>query len=141
MNDVVVRFGRMRMLIGYERRLMFRYQKKLADATKTSVQLTGMPRGSGGHNQVESGAIELAEVEAAYREVLAELKAMRAELEQMLPRLDDPDDIGIMRLRYIDGRDLRLIPESVGLSERAMFYHLAGAERKLIAMFPDKVTR
>jgi hypothetical protein len=141
MNDVVVRFGRMRMLIGYERRLMFRYQKKLADATKTSVQLTGMPRGSGGHNQVESGAIELAEVEEAYREVLAELKAMRAELEQMLPRLDDPDDIGIMRLRYIDGRDLRFIPESVGLSERAMFYHLAGAERKLIAMFPDKVTR
>lgn len=135
----MVNLSRMRMLIGYERRLKFRYQKKLASATKITTQLTGMPRGSGNHSQVETGAIELAEVEEAYREVLDELKVMRAELEQLLPSLDNPDDIGIMRLRYLDGCNIRDIPAAVCLSERAMFYHLSGAERKLISKYPDKV--
>jgi len=137
----MVNLSRMRMLIGYERRIKFRYQKKLASATRITTQLTGMPRGSGNSSQVETGAIELAEVEEAYREVLDELKAMRVELEQLLPSLDNPDDIGIMRLRYLDGCNIRDIPAAVCLSERAMFYHLSGAERKLIAKYPEKVTR
>ena len=137
----MVNLSRMRMLIGYERRIKFRYQKKLASATRITTQLTGMPRGSGNSSQVETGAIELAEVEEAYREVLDELKAMRAELEQLLPSLDNPDDIGIMRLRYLDGCNIRDIPAAVCLSERAMFYHLSGAERKLFAKYPEKVTR
>ena len=137
----MVNLSRMRMLIGYERRIKFRYQKKLASATRITAQLTGMPRGSGNSSQVETGAIELAEVEEAYREVLDELNAMRAELEQLLPSLDNPDDIGIMRLRYLDGFNIRDIPAAVCLSERAMFYHLSGAERKLIAKYPEKVTR
>ena len=137
----MVNLTRMRVLISYERRLRFKYQKKLANATKVTTQLTGMPRGSGNHSQVEDGAIELAEVEEAYREIFDELKRMRAELDQLLKQLDNPDDIGIMRLRYIEGMDLIAIPAAVGLSERAMFYHLSGAERKLIRMFPDKITR
>ena len=137
----MVNLSRMRMLIGYERRIQFKYQRKLANATRITAQLTGMPRGSGNHSQVETGAIELAEVEEAYREVLDELKAMRAELEQLLPSLDNPDDIGIMRLRYMDGWPVNQIPAAVSLSERAMFYHLAGAERKLVSMYPDKVKR
>ena len=137
----MVNLTRMRVLISYERRLRFKYQKKLANATKVTTQLTGMPRGSGNHSQVEDGAIELAEVEEAYREIFDELKRMRAELDQLLKQLDNPDDIGIMRLRYIEGMDLIAIPAAVGLSERAMFYHLSGAERKLVRMFPDKITR
>lgn len=135
----MVNFTRMRILIGLERRLQFRYQKKLATATRITAQLTGMPRGGGGRRQVEDGAIELAEVEEAYREVLDELRGMREELQQLLHHLDNPDDIGVMRLRYIDGKRPMNIPEAVNLSERAMFYHLAGAERKLAKMFPDQV--
>jgi len=137
----MINLSRMRTLISYERRLKFRYQKKLAKATRITFQLTGMPRATGNHSQVESVAIDLVEVEEAYKEILSELKAMRGELGELLPYLDNPDDIGIMRLRYIDGCDLYAIPDAVGLSERAMFYHLSGAERKLIGMFPDKVTR
>ena len=137
----MINLSRMRTLISYERRLKFRYQKKLAKATQTTAQLTGMPRATGNHSQVESGAIDLVEVEEAYREILEELKAMRAELNELLPYLDNPDDIGIMRLRYIDGCDLYAIPDAVGLSERAMFYHLSGAERKIMSMFPDRMTR
>ena len=137
----MVNLSRMRTLISYERRLQFRYLKKLSSATRITPQLTGLPKGTGNHSQVEDGAIELAEVEEAYREILEELKSMRVELSQLLPYLDNPDDIGIMRLRYIDGCDLRDIPAAVCLSERGMFYHLSGAERKLMRMFPDKVTK
>ena len=79
----VINLSRMRTLISYERRLRFRYQKKLASATRITAQLTGMPRGTGNHNKVEAGAIDMAEVETAYREILDELKAMRAELEKL----------------------------------------------------------
>ena len=137
----MVNLSRMRILIGLERRLQFRYQKKLANATRITSHLTGMPRGSGNHSQVEDGAIELAEVEEAYREAREDLKVMREELEQLLTSLDDPDDIGIMRLRYVMGWDLEDIPDEVHLSRRAMFYHLSGAERKLMRMYPDRITK
>lgn len=137
----MVNLNRMRTLIGYERRLQLRYTKTLNDATRITPQLTGMPHGTGMHSKVENGAIELAEVEEAYRETLDELKAMRAELDPLLLALDNPDDIGIMRLRYIMGRSPEDIPEEIHLSRRAMFYHLSGAERKLIRMFPEQITK
>lgn len=135
----MVNLSRMRVLIDLERRLQFRYQKKFSSVTRITTQLTGMPHGSGNHSKVEDGAIELAEVEEAYREMFSDLQVMRDELEQLLPSLDNPDDIGIMRLRYIIGKCLEDIPAEVNLSRRAMFYHLAGAERKLARMYPDKV--
>ena len=140
-GDCMVNLSRMRTLIGYERRLKLRYMKKLSDATKITTQLTGMPRGSGNHSQVESGAIELAEVEEAYKEVFEELGQMRIELAPLIDTLDNDDDRGVLRLRYIDGWDLQQIPEAVCLSERAMFYHLAGGERKLMRTYPESVCK
>lgn len=137
----MINLSRMRTLISYERRLKFRYQKKLAKATQITAQLTGLPRATGNRSQVESGAIDLAEVEEAYREIFEELENMRKELEELILHLDNIDDRGIMRLRYIDGCELRDIPGAVNVSERTMFYHLSGAERKLISMFPDRVRR
>ena len=136
----MVNLSRMRVLISYEQRLQFDRLKKFAKATKITTSITGMPRGSGMGKQVEDGAIAMMEVEKAYHEVIDELMAMRAELEELLPALDNPDDIGVMRLRYVYGLRLKDLPEAVALSERAMYYHLSGAERKLIRMFPDKVT-
>ena len=136
----MVNLSRMRVLIAYEQRLQFDRLKKFAKATKITTTITGMPRGSGTGNQVEDGAIAMMEVEYAYHEVIAELMAMRAELEELLPELDNPDDLAVMRLRYVSGFRLKDIPEAAAMSERAMYYHLSGAERKLIRMFPDKVT-
>ena len=78
----MVNLSRMRTLIAYEQRLRFDRLKKLAKATKITTTITGMPRGSGTGNKIQDGAIELAEVEDAYREVLTELRSMREELEQ-----------------------------------------------------------
>ena len=138
----MVNLTKMRMLIRHEQRLMRRKDRIFANATKVTTVLTGMPHGGNGNkSQVETGAIELAEVEESYREVLEELNTMREELEGMLVQLDDPDDIGIMRLRYIVGHYPEEIPDLVNLSRRAMFYHLSGAEKKLIRLFPDKVMK
>lgn len=135
----MVNLYRMRVLIAYEQRLRFDRLKKLSKATKITTTITGMPHGTGTANKIEDGAIALAEVEDAYREIISELKAMRDELGELLQALDNPDDIGVMRLRYMDGWKLQDIPDAVCISERAMYYHLAGAERKLAKMFPDKV--
>lgn len=138
----MVNLTKMRMLIRHEQRLMRRKDRIFANATKVTTVLTGMPHGGNGNkSQVETGAIELAEVEESYREVLDELNTMREELEGMLVQLDDPDDIGIMRLRYIVGHYPEEIPDLVNLSRRAMFYHLSGAEKKLMRLFPDKVMK
>lgn len=138
----MVNLTRMQVLIRHEQRLMRKRDRAFANATKVTTVITGMPRGgSGTQSQVENGAIELAEVEESYREVFNDLKKMRTELEEMLQELEDPDDIGIMRLRYIQGHYPEEIPELVNLSRRAMFYHLSGAEKKLMRLFPDRVTK
>ena len=138
----MVNLTRMQVLIRHEQRLMRKRDRVFANATKVTTVITGMPRGgSGTQSQVENGAIELAEVEESYREVFDDLKKMRTELEEMLQELEDPDDIGIMRLRYIQGHYPEEIPELVNLSRRAMFYHLSGAEKKLMRLFPEKVTK
>ena len=138
----MVNLTRMQVLIRHEQRLMRKRDRVFANATKVTTVITGMPHGgSGTQSQVENGAIELAEVEESYREVFNDLKKMRMELEEMLQELEDPDDIGIMRLRYIQGHYPEEIPELVNLSRRAMFYHLSGAEKKLMRLFPDRVTK
>ena len=138
----MVNLTKMRTLIRHEQRLMRRKDRIYANATKVTTVLTGMPRGgSGNKSQVEIGAIELAEVEESYREILEELNAMRKELDVKLQKLEDPDDIGIMRLRYIAGHNPEEIPELVNLSRRAMYYHLSGAEKKLLKLFPESVIK
>lgn len=135
----MVNLNRMRILIAYKQRLHFERLKKFAKATKITTTITGMPRGSGTGKQVEDGAIAMSEIEDVYREIWAELKPMQDELDELLPSLDNPDDIAVMRLRYIYGKRLQDIPGIVCLSERAMYYHLGGAERKLARMFPTRV--
>ena len=137
----MISLSRMRTLIGYEQRLKWGYTRKLADATRITSVLTGMPRGSGNHSQVETGAIELSEVGRAYREVFEALEEMRAELDPLLSTLENSDDIAVMRLRYMDGYRPNEIPDTIFLSERSVYYHLNNAERLLITMHPDKVER
>ncbi len=138
---MIISFERMRTLIRCEQRLKRRYGRLFAKATDISVSLTGMPHGSGIHSKVESGAVEMVEAEEVYREAIDTLTAMRAELDELLPDLEDSDDIAVIRYRYIYGYDLDMIPEKMALSERAMFYHLSSAEKKLLRLFPEKVVK
>ena len=112
----MVNLSRMQVLIGVERRLKERYRRKFEGATKITTIITGMPRASGNHSQVEEGAVEMAEIDETYREVFADLDVMRRELEELLPSLVDPDDVGIMRERYIKGRRPEEIPDCLSVT-------------------------
>lgn len=136
----MVNLERMRLLISIEHRLREKRAIKMSRATKITSSITGMPHAGGVHSQVEDGAIALAEVDEAYTEVYQDLSAMRGELAPLLIELDNPDDIAVMRYRYIMGIPLTEIPDMMHLSDRAMFYHLSNAERQLIRMYPDIVT-
>lgn len=138
---MMVSFTRMQNLIGIARRMKEGYGDEFEKATKITIVLTGMPHGSGQHNKVEDGAVEMAEISRSYQEAFNTLAAMREELAPLIATLDDPDDVGIMRLRYIDGIRPEEIYPKVCLSRRAMFYHLTRAERTLIRMYPDKIVR
>lgn len=135
----MINLSRMRLLISIEIRLREKRMIKMSKATKITSSITGMPHGGGNHSQVEDGAIEIVEVDAAYAEVYRDLSAMRGELKPLIDKLDNPDDIAVMRYRYMDGVPLSDIPDMMHLSDRAMFYHLSNAERTLAKEYPDIV--
>ena len=127
----MVDLEKMRFLINRQPRLWWDIEKEEAKATKITTTLTGMPRGSGNHSQVEDGAIRLATLKEVYGETLAELERMRNELDPLISMLDDPDDRAVMRLRYIKGYNINTIAESIHRSERCIYYYLSRAEDKI----------
>ena len=80
----MINLRRMRTLISYERRLKFRYQKKLSSATRITSKWTGLPHATDNHSQVETGAIELSEVEDAYHAAVEANKAYREVLDKFV---------------------------------------------------------
>lgn len=126
-------FLRMRYLMRRVPRLEWDMERKMSNAAKITASITGIPRGSGNHSKVEDGAIILATVKDAYREVIAELEALRARLSPLIDMLEDPDEKAVMRMRYLNG----LNPEQIALvicrSDRMVYIYLKRAERKIIS--------
>ena len=99
-----------------------------ANATRITSYITGMPRGGSGNRQ-EDAAIALADATDVYRAALNELEAMRAELDPMIDMLDDINDRGVMRMRYIKGYRPEEIAVILEMSRRGVYYHLLHSER------------
>ena len=106
---------------------------------KITTVLTGMPRASGNHSQVEDGAIRLADLQEAYAEVLSDLHDMRAVLDPLIDELENADDRAVMRLRYIKGFSPEDIAEAIHRSDRSIYYYLSRAENEICRKHPDKV--
>lgn len=132
-------FQRMRYLIGKIPEARFRIEKARAKAEKMTSVITGMPHGSGGdHSPVEDGAIKIAELIAAYKEVVDELDGMREILNAYIDQLEDPDEKGIMRLRYMDGYTIPQIANATYKCDRRVQQILRSAEQKISLNFtPD----
>ena len=63
----MVNLYRMRQLIRQTVKVQWKLEQEEARATKITTVLTGMPRGGGNHDQVQDGAIKLAELKEAAR--------------------------------------------------------------------------
>ena len=136
---MIINLYRMRQLMRQVPRKLWQIEQEEARATKITTVLTGMPRGGSGKNQVEDGAIKLAELKEAYAEVLGELHYMRIELEPLIGELDNADDRAVMRLRYIQGFSPEDIAESIHRTDRSIYYYLSRAENEICRNHPEKV--
>lgn len=132
---------RMRWLIKHVPNMQWEIQRKTADVTRITTTLTGMPRGGGTRSRVEDGAITLAAVKDAYREVIVELETMRAELEPLINQLEDPDEKGMMRLRYMEGNKPEDIAETMHRSARGVYYYLRRGENNVRRLYEQQEKR
>ena len=103
----------------------------MSKATKCTATLTGMPRGGGAGNQVETGAELLDTAKAAYKAIQDELEVMREELAPVIAGLEKPLERTVMHMRYIEGRSVREIAFGIAYSEPHVFEVLRHVERKL----------
>ena len=124
----MINFIRMRKLMRELPDIEWDLERLSANATRITSHITGMPRGGGGNRQ-EDVAIALADATDAYRAALDELAEMRAELEPMIDLLDDINDQGVMRMRYIKGYKPDEIAVILEMSRRGVYYHLSHSER------------
>ena len=135
----MVNLYRMRMLIRQTVKIQWKVEQEQARATKITTVLTGMPRGGGGHNQVEDGAIKITELKEAYSEVICELERMRAEVDPLISTLEDANLRAAMRLRYIKGYKPEEIADAISLADRTVFRYMKRGENELCRRYPDIV--
>ena len=137
----MINLFRMRQLLRQTVKVQWRIEQEKARATKITTLLTGMPRGGGQHDQVQDGAIRVAELRDAYREIMEELETAQAALDPLISKLDDADDRAVMRLRYIKGFSPEDIAEAIHRTDRSVYYYLSRAEDQLARRFPEKVAK
>jgi len=137
----MINLFRMRQLLRQTVKAQWRIEQEEARATKITTMLTGMPRGGGQHDQVQDGAIRVAELKDAYREIMEELETAQAALDPLISKLDDADDRAVMRLRYIKGFSPEDIAEAIHRTDRSVYYYLSRAEDQLARRFPDRVAK
>jgi DNA-directed RNA polymerase specialized sigma24 family protein len=131
----------MRQLLRQTVKVQWRIEQEEARATKITTVLTGMPRGGGQHDQVQDGAIRVAELRDAYREIMEELETAQAALDPLISELEDADDRAVMRLRYIKGFSPEDIAEAIHRTDRSVYYYLSRAEDQLARRFPGHVAK
>lgn len=137
----MINLFRMRQLLRQTVKVQWRIEQEEARATKITTVLTGMPRGGGQHDQVQDGAIRVAELRDAYREIMEELETAQGALDPLISELEDADDRAVMRLRYIKGFSPEDIAEAIHRTDRSVYYYLSRAEDQLARRFPDKVAK
>lgn len=127
----MVDLRRMRFLQNRLPMARFKVERAMSKATKCTATLTGMPRGGGTGNQVETGAELLDTAKAAYNAIQDELEVMREELAPIIAGLDKPLERTVMHMRYIEGRSVREIAFGIAYSEPHVFEVLRHVERKM----------
>lgn len=127
----MVDLRRMRFLQNRLPMARFKVERAMSKATKCTATLTGMPRGGGAGNQVETGAELLDTAKAAYKAIQDELEVMREELAPVIAGLEKPLERTVMHMRYIEGRSVREIAFGIAYSEPHVFEVLRHVERKL----------
>ena len=127
-----VELRRMRFLINRLPAARFRVDKAMANATRSTSVLTGMPRGSASGDRMVDNVILLDLARQALDRIEHELHDMREQLGPLIEAMDVPLQKSVMRLRYMDGMSVREIAYSLNYSEQHIFRILQQAENKIM---------
>lgn len=125
-----INLRRMRYLINRLPSAQFRVDKAMANATRSTSVITGMPHGSATGDRMAENVILLDLAKQARDRIASELESMRAQLGPMIESLDAPLQRTAMRFRYMEGRSVREIAYALNYSEQHIFRILKQAERK-----------
>ena len=128
---MMVDFQRIRALNQQKNDLAWRIIRMEARATKSTTTITGMPRSGGNGNRMEEIIVEIATVKEAYIQICEELKTRTAELEKAMGVLKNPMVSVSIRMRYIHGRKIREICETLNYSDRQVIRFLKQGEREI----------
>lgn len=121
---------RMRHLIRRYPFACYRVEQARIRAQKLTRMISDEPRGGGG-NSTEEGILLYAAAKERKQAIADELTAMRQELAPCIDKLDDPLQLQVMRMRYLEGRSVREISYSLCYSEQHIFRVLHTAEQKV----------
>ena len=115
-------------------------EKARLAATRSTALPDGLPHTQGTSSKVETGAVKIAMLEEQHAALLEQIRQEKAELSEMIDTLEDIDEKGILRLRYLNGRKPEIIAEWVGLSIRSVFSKLKSGKAELAKRFPSQFT-
>lgn len=124
----MIDFKAMREKIKQVNRLNRAVQRKYADATRTTVTLTDMPRAGGVGKQMENSVVELVTVKEEYDAAMKELAEMKGKLMAHMKRLDKWQHIAVIRKRYIEEKNIVEIMTEIGYEETQTKRFLKAAE-------------
>ena len=130
-------FERMRVLIRQEERYRWAVEKQMAKASKmtTSFSQAGRSGSSKNGSRTEEGAIMLAALQDEYKEIMEELTAARAELQESIGKIRNAKarlEKTCLRMRYIQGMSIRRIALSLNYTEDYLHRKMRGAEALII---------
>lgn len=124
-------FRRLRNLINRLPAAKFRVMQAMSEATRRTAVISGMPRGGGVGNPVESGAMRVELAKGALKNIEDEIEAARAVLKPRIDALDTPLCKMVMTMRYMEGHSVRDIAYGLNYSEQHIFRIVARTEKKL----------
>lgn len=93
-------------------------EKLRADAESMSINLDGMPRGSGTNDKTARLAVLLAECETALQNELSKLWSLRLEIVATIGELREPKYQAILYARYIEGKTWEVIAYEMDITWR-----------------------
>ena len=138
----MIDFIRIRKLAGQEEKLRWALDKQLARATRSTANITGMPRGGGKGNGQEDEMIKLAMLRDEHRAADSALKRERGKLKRAMKKLsvDDTMERSALSMRYLQGLKIWDIMETLNYSKSSVLRLLKSAERKINGSGKDGTT-
>lgn len=127
----MIDFQRIRLLNKEEQDLRWRIIRAEARATRTTTNLTGMPRSGGFSNRMEEVIVEIATMKEAYIQITEELSVKKAELEKAIKVIKNPFVLLSIRMRYINGQKIKEICTALSYSDRQVLRFLKQGEREI----------